>query len=333
MDLSTKYLGLDLKHPVVASPSPLSADLDGVLRLADAGAAAIVMASIYEEQIVAAELRHAALADQGADSQPEAAGYFSTQQDRGVLESRLEILRKASERAGVPIIASLNGQSDAGWVDFAQKLQQAGASASELNIYRVPDSAETGAEVEESYAAIVRAVKEKVGIPVAVKIAPFFSSPANLATKLAGAGADGLVLFNRFYEPDIDLKTLTPLVNLHLSAPYDIRVPLMWISLISPRFKGSIAATTGVWSGEEVAKYLLVGADVAMTASALVKFGPDHIGVLVTGLRDWMEQHGFASLDAFRGRLADNRRAFDAAALMRAEYRDILSAGYASVIR
>ena len=334
MDLSTKYLGLDLKHPVVASPSPLSADLDGVLRLADAGAAAIVMASIYEEQIVAEELRHAALADQGADSQPEAAGYFSTQQDRGVLESRLEILRMASERAGVPIIASLNGQTDAGWVDFAQKLQQAGASAIELNIYRVPaDSAETGAEVEESYAAIVRAVKQKVGIPVAVKVAPFFSSPANLATKLAGAGADGLVLFNRFYEPDIDLKSLTPLVNLHLSAPYDIRVPLMWISLISPRFKGSIAATTGVWSGEEVVKYLLVGADVAMTASALVKFGPAHIGVLVTGLRDWMEQRGFASLDAFRGRLADNRRAFDAAALMRAEYRDILSAGYASVIR
>jgi dihydroorotate dehydrogenase (fumarate) len=334
MDLSTKYLGLDLKHPVVASPSPLSADLDGVLRLADAGAAAVVMASIYEEQIAAEEVRHAALTDQGANSQPEAAGYFPTHEDRGVLESRLEILRKASERAGVPVIASLNGQSDSGWVDFAHQLQQAGASAIELNIYRVPaDSAETGAEVEESYTEIVRAVKHKVSIPVAVKIAPFFSSPANLATKLADAGADGLVLFNRFYEPDIDLKTLTPLVNLHLSAPYDIRVPLMWISLISSRFEGSIAATTGVWSGDEVVKYLLVGADVAMTASALVKFGPAHIGVLVSGLRDWMEQRGFASLDAFRGRLADNRRAFDAAALMRAEYRDILTAGYASVIR
>jgi len=335
MDLSTKYLGLDLKHPVVASPSPLSADLEGVLRLADAGAAAVVMASIYEEQIVAEELRHAALMDQGADSQPEAAGYFPTRiEDRGVLASRLEILRKASERAGVPIVASLNGQSDAGWVDFAKQLQQAGASAIELNIYRVPaDPAETSAEVEESYAAIVRAVKQKVSIPVAVKIAPFFSSPANLATKLADAGADGLVLFNRFYEPDIDLNTLTPLVNLHLSTPYDIRVPLMWISLLSSRFEGSIAATTGVWSSEEVVKYLLVGADIAMTASALVKFGPAHIGVLVTGLRDWMEQRGLASLDAFRGRLADHRRAFDAAALMRAEYRDILTAGYAAVIR
>jgi dihydroorotate dehydrogenase (fumarate) len=334
MDLSARYLGLDLKHPVVASPSPLSADLDGVLRLADAGAAAIVMASIYEEQIAAEEVRHAALTDQGADSHPEAAGYFPVHEDSGVLDSRLEILRKAAERAGIPIIASLNGQSNAGWVDFAQKLQQAGASAIELNIYRVPaDFAETGVQVEDSYAAIVRAVKQKVGVPVAVKIAPFFSSPANLATKLTDAGADGLVLFNRFYEPDIDLNTLTPLVNLHLSTPYDIRVPLMWISLISPRFKGSIAATTGVWSGEEVVKYLLVGADVAMTASALVKFGPAHIQVLLTGLRNWMEQRGFASLDAFRGRLADNRRAFDAAALMRAEYRDILTAGYAAVIR
>ena len=335
MDLSTRYLGLDLKHPIVASASPLTSDLDDIRRLADAGASAIVMASIYEEQIVAEELAQAALLEQGSETQAEAFGYFpEVPEDRGVLEARLETLRRAAERAGVPIIASLNGKSSAGWVDFARRLEQAGASAIELNIYRVPaDQAESSAALEDSYAEIVRAVKMAVTVPVAVKIAPFFSSPGNMAMKLVQAGADGLVLFNRFYEPDIDLASLKPQPDLQLSTPYDIRLPLMWIALLSRRLNASIAATTGVWTRDEVVKYLLVGADVVMTTSALLEHGPNHLTTLVDGLRDWMDTSGFESVAAFKGRLAAGQRPADAADFMRAQYHEILATSYASIVR
>ncbi|HTY35096.1 dihydroorotate dehydrogenase-like protein, partial [Mycobacterium sp.] len=314
-DLGTRYLGLELKHPIVASASPLSSDLDGIRRLADAGAAAIVMASIYEEQVVAEELAEAALREQGGETQPEATGYFpEVTADLGGLESRLELLRRASECADVPIIASLNAKSAAGWVDFARRLEQAGASAIELNIYRVPaDPAETGAMLEDSYAEILRGVKATVSVPVAVKIAPFFSSPGNMATKLVQAGADGIVMFNRFYEPDIDLASLAPQIDLQLSTPYEIRLPLMWIALLSRHLEASIAATTGVWSRDEVVKYLLAGADVVMTTSALLKHGPDHLTTLVDGLRDWMDSRGFESVASLKGRLAAGRRPGDAA--------------------
>ena len=334
-DLSTRYLGLDLKHPIVASASPLTSDLDGIRRLADAGAAAIVMASIYEEQIVAEELAQAALREQGSETQAEASGYFpEPPADLGVLEGRLQTLRRASEYTDVPIIASLNAKSSTGWVDFAPRLQQAGASAIELNLYRVPaDPSETGVALEDSYADILRAVKAAVGVPVAAKIAPFFSSPGNMATKLVRAGADGLVLFNRFYEPDIDLASLTPQPDLRLSTPYDIRLPLMWIALLSRHLNTSIAATTGVWTRDEVVKYLLAGADVVMTTSALLKHGPDHLTTLIDGLRDWMNCRGFESVAAFKGRLAAGQHPADAADFMRAQYHDILTTSYAKILQ
>jgi dihydroorotate dehydrogenase (fumarate) len=334
MDLATRYLGLDLEHPIVASASPLTSDLDGILRLADAGAAAIVMASIYEEQVIAQELAQAALLDQGSETQAEATSYFPAHEELGVLDSRLETLRQAAERAGVPIIASLNAKSDAAWVDFAGQLQQAGASAIELNIYRVPaDPAETGAALEDSCVDILRAVKNAVSVPVAVKIAPFFSSPGNMAAKLVAAGADGLVLFNRFYEPDIDLATLKPQPDLQLSTPYDIRLPLMWIALLSGNLGTSMAASTGVWTRDEVVKYLLAGADVAMTTSALLRHGPGHVTTLVDGLRAWMECSGFGSVSAFKGRLAAGQRPADSAEFMRAQYHDILTTGYLSIVQ
>ncbi|MEY8016975.1 dihydroorotate dehydrogenase-like protein [Mycobacterium servetii] len=335
VDLRTRYLGLDLEHPIVASASPLTAGLDGILRLADAGAAAIVMASIYQEQIVAEELAQAALLEQGSETQPEAAGYFpEIPAERGILEGWLRTLRMAARRAGVPIIASLNAKSGSGWVDVARRLQDAGASAVELNIYRVPaDPAETGAALEDSYIEILRAVKDAVSVPVAVKISPFFSSPAHMATRMVQSGADGLVLFNRFYGPDIDLEYLKPRSDLRLSTPYDIRLPLLWIALLSPVLDASIAASTGVWTPDEVVKYLLAGADVTMTTSALLAHGPEHVSTLVDGLRDWMHNRGFESVAALKGRLAAGQNPADTAELMRAQYHEILTTNYPDIGR
>jgi dihydroorotate dehydrogenase (fumarate) len=298
MDLSARYLGLDLKHPIVASPSPLTRDIDGIHQLMDAGAAAIVMASVFEEQVA---------------------------KDSSVLEERLETLRQTSKRGGIPIIASLNGETPGGWVRFATQLEEAGASAIELDLYQVPSNPdETGQALEQSYVDILRAVKAKVRVPVAVKLSPYFSSPGNMAKQLVEAGADGLVLFNRFYEGDIDLDSLLVKPDFRLSTPYDIRLPLMWISLLSGRLDASLAATSGVWTYKEVVKYLLVGADIVMTTSSLLKDGPQHLATLVSGLREWMEGRGLNSIGEFKGRLAASNL-FDPSAFMRVHYSDILT--------
>ena len=301
MDLSTRYLGFELEHPIVASASPLTRDIDGIRQLMDAGAAAIVMASVFEEQVTA---------------------------NRGVLDERLETLRRASKQGDVPIIASLNGETPGGWVSFATQLEEAGASAIELDLYRVPsDPNETGQALEQSYVDILRAVKAKVQVPVAVKLSPYFSSPGNMAKQLVDAGADGLVLFNRFYEGDIDLESLLVKPDFRLSTPYDIRLPMMWISLLSGRLDASLAATSGVWTYKEVVKYLLVGADVVMTTSSLLKDGPQHLGTLVSGLREWMEDRGFESVDALKGRYAAAHLEYPSA-FMRAHYSDILTSDH-----
>ena len=328
MDLSTKYLGLELQHPVVASGSPLTASIDGIRRLADAGAAAIVMQSVYEEQIVAEELQQFALMEEGAETHgevTEGTGYFPELPDThaGVLGAHLETMRLAKETVGVPIIASLNGATREGWTDYAVQLEQAGASAIELNVYRVPaDPLETGEAVEASYVEILRAVKQRVNIPVSVKLGPYFSSPGNMAMKLVEAGADGLVLFSRYYEPDIDLASLTAKPDLTLSEPFEIRLPLMWTALLAEKLGASLAASSGVNTHEEVVKFLLVGADVVMTTSSLLRYGPGHIGTLVEGLQDWIESRGFESVDRIRGRLCLSRQQTDAAAFMRAQYYD-----------
>lgn len=335
MDLTTRYLGLELRHPIVAAASPLTGNIDGIRRLVDAGAAAIVMESVYEEQVLAEELRQVAFLEEGAETQPEATGYFpEIPEDRGVLEARLETLRRASDGAGVPIIASLNGSSREGWVEFAAQLEQAGASAIELNVYRVPaDPQETGQAVEQSYVDVLRAVKARVKVPVAVKLGPYFSSPGNMAKQLVDAGADGLVMFSRFFEPDVDLATLTAMSDLELSTRYEMRLPLMWTALLSGKLGASLAANTGVWTHEEVVKYLLVGADVVMTASSLLKNGPGHLGTLLNGLREWMAGRGFDSIGALRGRLAVSRHHADPAAFMRAQYYEILTAAHSAARR
>jgi dihydroorotate dehydrogenase (fumarate) len=305
----------------------LSREFDGIRRLEDAGAAAVVMPSIYEEEIEAEDAAYLALVEQGSWTQPEAQGYFPemTAFRVGGLEARLETLRRAADACAIPIIASLNGSTPHGWTSFARDLEQAGAAAIELNLYRVPtDAHESGATVEQRWVDTVRAVCAAVGLPIAVKLGPWLSSPGHHAMQIAEAGAKGLVLFNRFYEPDIDLETLTPKPSLELSTPYEIRQALLWISLLAGRIKASLAATSGVSTGNEVAKYLLAGADVVMTASSLLRNGPTHIDVLRRELETWMESRGFDDIGRFRGRLA---AAFlhDREALVRAQYIRILT--------
>jgi dihydroorotate dehydrogenase (fumarate) len=333
VDLATTYLGLPLAHPVVASASPLSRELDGIRRLEDAGAAAIVLPSIYEEQVEAEDAVTLALVEEGSWTQPEAAGYFPARDTAtGGLEARLETIRRANEACAVPIIASLNGSAPAGWVSFAHDIEAAGASAIELNIYRVPaDINESGEAVERRWLETVAAVRAAVPLPLAVKLGPWLSSPGHFAGALVGAGADGLVLFNRFYQPDIDLATLTSKPDLELSAPYEIRQALLWISLLAGRIDASLAATTGIESHVEVVKYLLAGADVTMTASSLLRHGPGHIAALRDGLATWMAGRGFESVAAMRGRLSADKLA-TTEPLLRAQYAEVLL-GYAGEAR
>ncbi len=328
IDLRTRYLGLELPHPVVASASPLTRSVEGICRLADAGVAAVVMSSIYEEQIAAAELAELALLEVDGGTHPEASGGFfpAAASERGVLDQRLETLRNAAERAGIPVIASLNGVSRAGWTGFASQLEQAGAAAIELNVFRIPaDLYEDGTQVDRECVDVLRAVKACVRIPVSVKLSPFHSSTGHFALQLVRAGADGLALFNRFYEPDIDLATLQPRPDADLSTPADVRLGLTWMALLHGHLgETSLAATSGVWSGEDVVKYLLAGADVVMSTSALLRHGPQHIGTLLQGLSEWMQRHGHATLDGLRGRLSAAQRGGDPGAFLREQYRNIM---------
>lgn len=268
------------------------------------------------------------LIEASGGTHPEASdGFFpEAVTDRSVLDERLETLRRATDRAGIPVIASLNGVSPTGWTGFASQLEQAGAAAIELNVFQIPaDFSEDGAQVDSGCVDVLRAVKARVRIPVSVKLSPFHSSTGHFALQLTQAGADGLALFNRFYEPDIDLATLQPRPDLELSTPADMRLGLTWMSLLHGRLgDASLAATSGVWSGEDVVKYLLAGADVAMSASALLRHGPEHIGALVGGLRKWMDQYGIDTVDELRGRLSATHRHGNLGALLRAYYRSIL---------
>ena len=328
MDLTTTYLGLELDHPIVASASPLTRELDGIRRLEDSGAAAVVMPSVYEEEIEAEDAAFTTLVERGSLEHPEAASYFpGLSRPVGSLESRIEALQQASTSCGIPIIASLNGSTPTGWIEFAHELESAGAAAIELNIYRVPtDPDVSGEAIEQGWLETVRSVRNAVSLPLAVKFGPWLSAPTNFATKLVEAGADGLVLVNRFYEPDIDLSTLTPKPDLQLSQPYEMRQALLWIALLAKRTKASLAATSGVAGPEEVVKYLLGGADVVMTTSSLLRHGPEHVGVLRAGLEDWMDSRGFASAGDLRGRLSASRLAHPEA-YVRAQYINILT-GY-----
>jgi dihydroorotate dehydrogenase (fumarate) len=301
-DLRTAYLGLSLEHPVVASSSPLSRTLDGIRRLEDAGASAIVLFSLFEEQLrfegddgglLPAELRGGDGGSGGADAAPARPDEY------------LELIRAAREAVGIPIIASLNGVTDGGWTRYARAIQDAGADALELNIFHVPaDIATSGREVEQRYVDVVLAVRSAVRIPLAVKVGPYFSSMGEMARRLIVAGADGLVLFNRFYQPDFDLDRIEVVPTLQLSERVEIRLPLLWLAILHGRLPVSLAATTGVETAGEVVKYLLAGADVVMTASSLLRHGPQHIRTLVTGLGKWLGSRGYHSVGQMRGTLS-----------------------------
>jgi dihydroorotate dehydrogenase (fumarate) len=332
MDLSTRYLGLDLRNPLVASASPLSNTADGVRRLADAGVGAVVLPSLFEEQLRREAAQNAALADAGTESFAESLSYFPEAAGADPGPRRyLSLLERAVAAVGIPVIASLNGVTPGGWTDYAIALEQAGAAAIELNIYHLPGAAPPrspffpGRDVEQRHVEILTTVKAVVKVPVAVKLSPYFSSTGEMAVRLDRAGADGLVLFNRFLQPDIDPETLTVTAGFGLSSPAEARLPRAWIALLAGQVRASLAATTGVEDPADVASYLLAGADVVMTASALIRHGTGHAAVLIDGLSDWMARQGFASVAAVRG-LLSVPDGTDQAAYERAGYVSVLQA-------
>jgi dihydroorotate dehydrogenase (fumarate) len=306
MDLSTRYLGLALRNPLVASASPLSNTLDGVRRLADAGVSAVVLFSLFEEQLRREAERNARLADAGADSFAESLSYFPAGAEADTGPRRyLSLLERAVAALDIPVIGSLNGVTPSGWTDHARAMQDAGAAAIELNIYYIAgDPRISGREVEQRHIDILCQVKDAVTVPVAVKLGPQFSSVGEIALRLDEAGADGLVLFNRFLQPDIDAETLAVLPGVDLSSPAEARLPRTWISLLRRHVRASLAATSGVETPADVVKYLLAGADVVMTASALIRHGPRHAAVLLDGLSEWTARKGYTSVSELRGILA-----------------------------
>jgi len=327
MSLTTTYLGLTLKNPLVASASSLNSKLDNIRRLEDAGAAAIVLPSLFQEQIEAEADQWSVLVDAYADSSPEAASYFPAAaiNPYGLGPDRyLELLRQARKAVSIPVIASLNGSSRAGWTDFAKQIEQAGASALELNMYHIPtDLNETGLNIEARYIEIVGAVCGAIKLPVSVKLTPYLSSIGNFAGQLVERGAAGLVLFNRLLEPDIDLLRMKLVDRLALSGPEEMRLPLLWVAILSGRTKASLAASTGVTDVESVVKYLLAGADVVMTTSALLRHGVGYMSTLVDGLEKWTSEREIASLADMRGMMSW-QRSRDRSVYSRANYLRIL---------
>lgn len=306
MDLSTRYLGLTLRNPLVASASPLSRTVDGVRRLVDAGVGAVVLYSLFEEQLHREAARNAMLVDAGTESFAESLSYFPSAAEEEPGPSRyLSLLERAAGAVDVPVIGSLNGVTPGGWVDYAQAIENAGAAAIELNIYYLPgDPHISGRDVEQRHLDFLARVKGAVSLPVAVKLSPYFSSIGEMALRLDEAGADGLVLFNRFLQPDVDEESLAVVPVVALSSPMEARLPRTWIALLRGRVGASLAATTGVETPADLAKYLLAGADVVMTASALLRNGPEYAGVLLDGLSDWMQRKGFSTVDDLRGILS-----------------------------
>jgi dihydroorotate dehydrogenase (fumarate) len=327
MDLTTNYMGLRLKNPLVASASPLTGDLDGIRRIEDAGAGALVLPSLFQEEIEAEIARHEKLISATENSWPESSSHFPDLDAQFGPHKYLELVRRASEASEIPIIASLNGITSEGWIENARLIEQAGAKGLELNIYFIAaDTSVSGADVERRYLDILRAVRAAVTIPLAVKLSPYFSSVGHMALAMQEAGADALVLFNRFYQPDIDLAALQVLTDLRLSDPNEIRLPLLWLAALHGRTKASLAASTGVESADQVIKYLLVGADVAMTTSSLLRHGPSQMAVLLAELKKWLAARDFSSLAPIRGAMSQSNLR-DPQAFERANYIKILQ-GY-----
>ena len=305
-DLSTTYMGLQLRNPLVASPSPLSYTYDGMARLADGGVGALVMYSLFEEELREEQAHVAKLVDGPAESFPEALDYVPDVAKEGPgAHTYLRLLERAAGRLDIPVMGSLNGVSPTGWTANARAMQDAGASAIELNVYYLPGAPTVnGREVEQRHLEVLAAVKQAVSVPVAVKLSPYFSSPGEMALALDRAGADALVLFNRFLQPDIDPEELAIDPRVRLSQPSEGRLPRVWISLLRRSVKASLAATSGVETPGDVGRYLLAGADVVMTTSALLRHGPGYAEHLMDGLADWMGRKGFRTVDDLRGLLS-----------------------------
>jgi dihydroorotate dehydrogenase (fumarate) len=323
MDLTTTYMGMKLRSPLVPSASPLSKDTDNIKRMEDEGAG-VVMHSLFEEQITLEryELHHHLT--YGTESFPEALTYFPEPNGFQIgPEEYLNHIRKATEQVQIPVIASLNGSSVGGWIDYARLIQQAGASALELNIYYVPTDMElTSEQIEQNYIHILQAVKAEITIPVAVKLSPYFTSMANMAKRLDNAGANALVLFNRFYQPDINLETLDVEPNVLLSTAQAMRLPLRWIAILYGRINASLAATSGIHNAQDVLKVLMAGASITMLCSVLLREGITHIRCIEKEMREWMEKHEYESVQLLQGSMSQkncpNPSAFERAQYMRA---------------
>jgi len=323
-DLTTKYLGLTLRSPLVPSASPLSQEISSIRRLEDAGASAIVLYSLFEEQLRLESLELDHHLEAGTESFAESLTYFPQPSEfRLGPEGYLEHIRKAKAAVDIPIIASLNGATVNGWTKFAKQIEQAGADALECNVYYIPTDPDVkAADIEQTYVDIVWAVKSAISIPVTIKLSPFFTNFANVAKRLDDAGVDGLVLFNRFYQPDIDLDELEIRPNVLLSTPQALRLPLTWIGILYGRLRASLAATSGVHHAEDAIKLLMAGASITMMCSALLRNGINHLRHTEREIVEWMEQHEYESIRQMQGSMSQQRcsdpSAFEHAQYMRA---------------
>jgi dihydroorotate dehydrogenase (fumarate) len=327
MDLTTTYLGMTLKNPIVPSPSPLSEKVSGIRKMEDAGAAAIVMYSLFEEQLTFQSQQLDHFLSQGTNSFAESLNYFPEMETyKAGPEQYLDLISRAKNAVDIPIIGSLNGVSTGGWIKYAKQIEQAGANALELNIYYIPtDIHMSGADVEQMYVDVVKDVKSNVSIPVAVKLSPYFSATANMAHRLSDAGADGLVLFNRFYQPDFDLEHLEIVPHLVLSEPYEFRLPLRWVAILYGQVDVDFAITSGVHGYEDVLKGMMAGAKVTMMASELLRHGVERIDSILANMVEWMEQREYESVAQMQGSMSQ-RNVAEPAAFERANYMKVLHA-------
>ncbi|MCX7833814.1 MAG: dihydroorotate dehydrogenase-like protein [Ignavibacteria bacterium] len=326
MDLTTKFLGLNLKNPVVPSSSPLSKEIDTLKSLEDAGASAVVLHSLFEEQITYEAQEYDYFTTFGTESYAEALTYFPKQNEYYLgPEEYLEHIRKAKNALSIPVIGSLNGVSSSGWTKYAKLIEEAGADAIELNVYYLATDIDTeGKEIEEIYLRNLKEVKSAVRIPVSMKLSPYFSATANFCKKLDDAGADGLVLFNRFYQPDLDIENLEVVPDLSLSTNWELRLPLRWIAILYGKVNASLAATSGVQNHIDVIKVLMAGGDVAMICSELLRNGVKRITEILDNLKIWLEEHEYESIEMMKGSMSQKSVA-DPAAFARANYMKILN--------
>jgi len=325
-DLTTSYLGLKLKTPLVASASPVCESVANLRQLEDAGVGAVVLPSLFEEQL---ELEGRTVDEdlfRGSDSFPEAGSFLPDLESYNLgPEGTLEMIRAAKERVGIPVIASLNGVTPGGWAEYARLMEEAGADAIELNLYSIPaECAETADDVERGYVELVRQVRRAVRLPIAVKVSPFFSAPANMALQFADAGANGLVLFNRFYQPDFDIEVMEVVPTLKLSRPEELLLRLHWVAIIYGNVEADLAVTGGVHSAGDVVKCVMAGAHAAMMTSALLQNGIGYAATVLAELRRWMEEHEYESVAQMRGSMS-RRSAPDPGAFERANYMRVLS--------